>query len=412
MRVLILAVKDWMQIFRDWKSALFLIAMPLLFTMFFGVVLGGAFNSGSNGDPRLPVGVIFSDQTDLEENPLKNFLEGSDTIHPEFLADVEEGELMKLVADEEFTAGLLVPAGYQGSLITESPQSLTVIVDRSNPAGQTALTALETVSNRYTGAVRAALLSAEAYQNQVGFEDQEARLDYIQVGVDLAVKEWQSPPLEVRGELATGEIEAAETAESLDGFVQASSGMIVQFAVFGLINSAMILVLERKSRTLQRLLTTPITRAEVIAGHLFAMFVVVLLQETVLVLFGQFVFGVNYLREPSATLVMMLALAFWSASLGLLISAVSRDEEQVVTLSLIAMFLFASLGGAWFPLEVAGETFSRIGHLTPTAWAIDGFQNIILRGQGLSSTLLPAGILIAYGLVFFVLSVRKFRFDD
>jgi ABC-2 type transport system permease protein len=75
------------------------------------------------------------------------------------------------------------------------------------------------------------------------------------------------------------------------------------------------------------------------------------------------------------------------------------------------MFLFASLGGAWFPLEVAGETFSRIGHLTPTAWAIDGFQNIILRGQGLESTLFPALILVGSGLLFFGLSLWKFRVE-
>jgi hypothetical protein len=52
-------------------------------------------------------------------------------------------------------------------------------------------------------------------------------------------------------------------------------------------------------------------------------------------------------------------------------------EEQVIMLSMAAMFLFSALGGAWFPLEVAGAPFSTIGHLTPAAWAMDGFQNII-----------------------------------
>ena len=82
-------------------------------------------------------------------------------------------------------------------------------------------------------------------------------------------------------------------------------------------------------------------------------------------------------------------------------------EEQVITWSLIAMFLFAALGGAWFPLEVAGRTFATIGHLTPTAWAMDGLQNIVIRGQGLASVLLPAGMLLAYAITLAIMAREK-----
>ena len=119
----------------------------------------------------------------------------------------------------------------------------------------------------------------------------------------------------------------------------------------------------------------------------------------------------DYLRAPVASLLMATVLAFWAASLGLLIGAVSKSQEQVITLSLIAMFLFAALGGAWFPLEVAGEAFATVGHVMPTAWAMDGFQNIVVRGLGPNSVLLPAGILLAYGLVFFGLAVWQFGFE-
>jgi ABC-2 type transport system permease protein len=108
---------------------------------------------------------------------------------------------------------------------------------------------------------------------------------------------------------------------------------------------------------------------------------------------------------------MVVTLALWAASLGLLIGAVSRREEHVITWSLIAMFVFATMGGAWFPLEVAGETFATIGGVMPSAWAMDGLQNIVVRGQGLNSVLLPAGILLAYAAAFFGLAVWRFRFE-
>jgi ABC-type multidrug transport system permease subunit len=57
------------------------------------------------------------------------------------------------------------------------------------------------------------------------------------------------------------------------------------------------------------------------------------------------------------------------------------------------------------PLEVTGATFQTIGHLSPVAWAMDGFKNITVRGFGLESILLPAGALAGYAVLFFALAV-------
>ena len=243
---------------------------------------------------------------------------------------------------------------------------------------------------------------------RVGFESEAAWRDYVNEALTLASQAWQRPPLTVAVERAVGEDREEMSANV---YTQSSPGMLVQFVIFGLNTSAMVLVLERKSKTLQRLLTTPITRTQVIAGHVLAMFLIVFIQEALLVGFGQLVFGVDYMREPLAILLVMAALALWVASLGLLIGANARNEDQVIMWSLIAMFVFTSMGGAWFPLEGTSRAFAAIGHLMPTAWAMDGFQNIILRGLGFDSVLLPVGILLAYAVVFFALAVWRFRFE-
>jgi len=49
-RVVDLALKDLLQVIRDWKSLLFLVVMPILFTLFFGAIFG---SSGAADDPRL-----------------------------------------------------------------------------------------------------------------------------------------------------------------------------------------------------------------------------------------------------------------------------------------------------------------------------------------------------------------------
>lgn len=410
MRVIDLALKDLIQVTRDWKSALFLVIMPILFTLFFGLILGPVFEPSPEGDPRLPVGVVNGDPEGALTSSLIDLIGSSDAIRPVVLKGEEAAQAGQTVADGELAAAVTIPAGYSERVLTEETADLEIIADQSAPAGQTVISALETITGRLLGAVQAAHLSVEAFEAQAGFENEPARQDHLRQALAQATAAWGDPPLTVRFEKATG-ARAEEETEIENGFVQSSPGMIVQFAIFGLINSAMVLVLERKSKALQRLLTTPIRPVQVIAGHVLAMFLVVLAQQALLILVGQFLFGVAYSRAPLAVLLMMIALGLWSASLGLLIGAVSGSEEQVITLSLIAMFVLAALGGAWFPLEVTGRTFAAIGHLMPTAWAMDGFQNIVVRGQGLGSVLLPAGVVLAYAIVFFLLAVWRFEFE-
>ena len=399
MRILDLAFKDLSQILRDWKSGLFLLVMPLLFTLFFGFVMGSASAPKPDVDPRLPVGVIDQDGSSLATN-LKMLLENSEVVRPVVLDEKDAKQLNQMVEDGALAAVVIIPDGYTTQLLADQPSMLEVIVNQSQPAGQTASRALETITGRLLGAVEAAHISKSANQQS-----------NIQDNLGKAIAAWEEPALTVSVEKATGNTTQNEQPTSYSGYAQASAGMMVQFSIFGLITSAMVLVLERKSRTLQRLLSSPIRRVEVIAGHVLAMFCIVFAQQLILVFVGQFVFGVDYARQPLAILLMITVLSLWAASLGLLISAISRKEDQVITLSLIAMFTFAAMGGAWFPLEVAGKTFAAIGHVMPTAWAMDGFQNILMRGLALQSVLMPAGILLAYTLTFFGLAVWRFRFE-
>jgi ABC-2 type transport system permease protein len=188
--------------------------------------------------------------------------------------------------------------------------------------------------------------------------------------------------------------------------------MMVQFVLFGLVASGMGLVHERKNRTLQRMMTTSMDRASIIGGYVLSMFAITLVQEMILVGFGQLLLGVDYLRQPLATLLMMVVLALFVAALGLLVGVIARTEDQVILFSMVFMFVLTALAGAWFPLDVTGPAFNTIGHLTPGAWAMDGFQNIVVRGMGFSSVLLPAAVVLGYAVLVFSLALWRFRYAD
>jgi ABC-2 type transport system permease protein len=183
--------------------------------------------------------------------------------------------------------------------------------------------------------------------------------------------------------------------------------MMLQFAIAGLLVCAQVLVSERKNHSLQRLFTTATSRLQVLTGHYLAILFLICCQFTVLIGFAQFVLGVNYLREPVALFMVAFTSALCIAALGLLIGVLAKTEEQAVIFSLVPMFILAGLGGAMAPLEIAGETFQAIGHLSPIAWAMDGFKNISVRGLGVQAALMPSAALFAYALFFFVVAAWR-----
>jgi ABC-2 type transport system permease protein len=392
MRIIDLALKDLTQMLRDKRAALFLIIMPIVFTLFMGFAFKPA---SSNADPRLPIGFSNNDGSSLLSTELKKMLEDSAVIRLEIIAPTDAATLNDRVRSGQLTAAITIPASFSDQLLANQPIKLTVLADNNTSTGQAAASAIQTTLTRLFSVAKIANLA----RSSIGVTPGSS----VGTAIQQASQAWRDPSITIAVE------SAAQNTQAASAYTQMSPGMIVQFAIFGLITSSMILVLERKTRTLQRLMTTSLSRTSIIAGHLLAMFVVVLVQEIILVAFGQIALGVNYLREPIATSLVMIALAIWSASLGLLISTFAKEEQQVVLYSLIAMFLFTALGGAWFPLDMTGQTFSIIGHLTPGAWAMDGFQNIIVRGLAFESVLLPVGILIAYAILFFGLGVWRFK---
>ena len=192
---------------------------------------------------------------------------------------------------------------------------------------------------------------------------------------------------------------------------QFSPGMMIQFAIAGLLTAAQVLVGERKSRCMQRLLTTSTSRLEILLGHFLAIFTLILTELALLILFGQLLLKLDYFRQPLATLIMALATALFVAALGLLIGALAKTDEQAIIFAMIPMFVFSGLGGAWMPLEATGKAFQAIGHLSPVAWAMDGFKAIIARGLDLNAIWLPAAVLLGYALLFGGLAVWKFKYE-
>ena len=410
MRIIHLAVKDLSQIFRDKKSLLFLIAMPILFTLFMGFAYKSGDKKDTSKDNRIPLGWVNNDQQGMLSEQLFGLLSKSDSIK---LVDLKADAVDASVRKGEVAGALIVPAGFSAQLPHELSEGqgtadlkqLTLVADLNTSRGQSLFQLLRTPITQVMSSAEIAWLSTES----TGKPGDSAEIGQA---FSAAAQAWSETDI---ASLVKVEIAVAEPQPAWYGnnpYNQASPGILVQFAIFGLVTSGQILVQERKSRTLQRMMTTSIHAWQIVAGHMLAMFAVVFVQGALLVIFGQFVLGVNYAQAPLGILVISIALGLWIASMGLLIGVMAKNDSQVVLLSLMAMFIFSAMGGTWFTLESSSGAFATIGKLLPSAWAMTGYQNILMRGLGLKSAWLPALALLVYSFGFFGLAVWRFKKMD
>jgi len=405
MRVIDLALKDLLQMVRDWRAFLFMLAMPIAFTMMFGLAFGGF--GGTGEDPRLPIDYVNLDDG-LGATLLIELLEESQIIRME-LSEDELTDLEDRVAENDVAAAVIIPAGYSQGLMDGYVLKLTIIANAGNNASITAQGEIQAGAIRLIRSAAAAQMSVQQVAERAGFASEAEKTAHLEDTMEEAVAAWEDPPVTVSTTKVGGSGEE-ESAEQ-NAFSQSSPGMMAQFAIAGLMGASTVVVMERKSRALRRLLTTAISRTEILLGHWLAMFAIIFVQLAVLVLFGQLLLRLDYLREPVAVILLVTASAAFVASMGLLIGALANSEDQVIVFALIPMFVLSGLGGAWMPLELTPEGFQRIAKLTPVAWMVDGFKDIIIRGLGLDAVILGLGVLFAYAAVLFALAVWQFRFE-
>jgi ABC-type multidrug transport system permease subunit len=313
---------------------------------------------------------------------------------------MDQGEALDTFQKGKVDGILIIPANYEMQSNPNLIPQLKLTADTTSIKGQLLYQTLKVPVTQLMSAVEIAQMSAEL-ADQVQTEAVPA--------FELAWSKWEANANTSRVMVEQAVAPKVESWFGGNPYNQASPGILVQFAIFGLVTSAQILVQERKTRTLQRLMTTVMKPWEIVAGHMLAMFSITFLQTVMLVFFGQWVLQVNYLREPFGTILISVALGLWVSSMGLLIGVLAKGDEQVILFSMLAMFIFSALGGTWFPLETSGGMFAAIGALMPSTWAMTGLQNILIRGLGLSSIWMPAGILMVYTLGFFGLAVACFR---
>lgn len=364
-------VTEFLYVARDRMALVMLFLMPLIFTAILALAFGGA------GNTPLRVGLVGGDPDFTRDIALTLEREKGLAFQPLSLGEAELG-----IRRGSLDAALIVPQQIDGS------SAVSVMTDPSTQRGYDAYTRLMGVQAALTGKVTAVALAGLVLpEEQIAAA--ASRYDRVPVPAVRVVRSWKTVA---------------------EGVLQVSPGMLVMFILMFAAYSGEGIVFERVSGTLRRLLATPTSAWQYVAGRLAGKVALGMVQFVFLAAFGAAVYAVNWGSLPGLMLFTALIFTFTCAAFGLCLGVACRTPEQLSAVATTACLALAALGGTWWPLEATPPALQVLGRALPTGQAMKAFHALILFGpEGVAAAREAWFGLGAWGVLFLILGVLLFR---
>jgi ABC-2 type transport system permease protein len=189
-------------------------------------------------------------------------------------------------------------------------------------------------------------------------------------------------------------------------------GMAVMFSLFLVGNLGFSVFREHGWCTWERLRASCASAPEIMIGKAITPLGMLAVQLGVLFALGSILFGLEVRGSVLALVVLAATYALCLLALGAVALAVCRSVMQLNAFTNLGAMLFAGLGGALAPIPDLPAWARTIAPVTPSYWAMRGFRDVILDGEGLAAVALPAGVLLVAAATLIAVASWRFRFEE
>ncbi|HEX9094400.1 MAG TPA: ABC transporter permease [Coriobacteriia bacterium] len=398
MRWVYIGLKDLTMTLRDRAATGILIAMPMLLI----VILGSALGDLAANISKIPVAIVNLDEgsvgadiTDgyFTEEALTKLFDAKRMRDPAAArSEVERGDL---------AGALVVPADFTRRLNTGKPSELTIY---SDPGRQITGSVFRAVAEAISTRVSAASIAARTSAYYV------ARLPVSDPGFVGSVigKAVQSASGTATLEAVALEETTAARGKEIPMLAYYAGGMSAMFIMFGAMFGAFSLVRERDHWTLPRMLMSPASRLDIVAGKMLGVFIVGLVQFGVLFVFTS-VLGVQW-GDPVAIWAIAVSMVAAATGMSILIAAVGKTTRSVSGIAQIVIQFMAAVGGSFFPVTQFPEWLQPLHYASVNGWAIDGILET-MRGGSVVAVVPNVAALLGMAVLFFAIGAWRLRWE-
>lgn len=381
MKALAIGLNNVTRMLRERSNIFFVFIFPIAIVLLVGIQFGSAARPAigvQQGDDGVIAGAIV---TALEAD-------GSVDVSPYETGD----ELIRAIELGTINVGLLIPA----RMDTDAAEGEKVDIGYvSRPDGSGAQ--LQSLVSSVVADVMAPVGAAQFAAAETG-----ASFDTALTAADAASQEIDRLDVRVT---TTGE---ALFPASLGQFDLGASSQLVLFVFLIAVAGASALILTRQLGISKRMLATPTSVGTIVLGEGMGRFFIAIFQGVYIMVLTAIIFGVNW-GDPLGAALLLIAFSAVGAGAGILMGATFSNDQQAGGVGVILSLGLAALGGAMVPAELFSSTMQRVAHLTPHAWALDGFAELV-RHDGTTLDILPElGVLVLYAVVIGSLAAWRLR---
>ncbi len=207
--------------------------------------------------------------------------------------------------------------------------------------------------------------------------------------------------------------------QAQNNFVHETGSRYIDFVIPGLLGMNLMgsamwglgfsIVEGRQKKLLKRMVASPMPRWQYLMAYLLSRLCMLVVEVVVFLSFARLVFGVPF-RGPLwqlALLCVLTSLVF--SALGLLVASRARTMEAVSGLMNLVMLPMWILSGVFFSASRFPGFMQPLVRALPLTAAIDAIRGNMLQGVHLAQLMAQVGILVAWFVAPFAVSLRIFR---
>ena len=369
------------RLLRDRRALFFLVVLPIMVILIVGATV--------RGFSVVKVGVV-DEGAGRAGQALTEAIERSPDLAVTRYRSV--GDMKAAIARGEVVTGVVLPAGMTAAEEAGKAVQVPVFAEHTNSSMQAAAAAVEGVLTK-----EGQLVQAASFSRHYTGEDFWAALGRVATLAPTV------PKVEVKT------IEAQGAASTLpEGFSYSAPTELVLFVFISSVMFSATFIETRRLGIYERAMAAPVKARAIIAGETLRQCLVGVGQSVLIVAVGAIGFGVSW-GDPRAAIVLITLWVLVGVGAGMLLGTLFRTPEQASALGPVMGIALGMLGGCMWPLSIVTATMRTIGHLTPHAWAIDAWTNLLSRGGDFSAIAGDLGVLALFAAGFLLLATVRLR---
>ncbi|UYX52802.1 ABC transporter permease [Bacillus thuringiensis] len=362
------------------QSYILMFGMPIIFTLIFGGLLGGS------GNEKVNVSLVDKDGSVLSSKYYEE-IKKSDLISIEKVT-YEEGK--QRIENKKSSGIIIIPKNFQKSMLDRKVENIQFQASADFTGG----TSVEQVLASALKKMEIEVSAARDFEKKSN-TPWETMYETIYTKVN---------PVSIQKELILHD------DQKLNNVTGRAAGFSILFVMIVMLSATGTILKARQLGVWSRLLGTPVSKVQILAGYILSFFLIGWIQFGVLMILTHSLFDVQWGNLLGViTLVSVLLLTV--IGLALLLASIVKTTEQQSALGNIVVISTCMISGLYWPVEIEPAWMQTAANFVPQTWAMRGFTELIVRGGTLADIGGYIGILILFAGVFFVIGLTRIRYD-